>query len=336
MAILGSNVLTLTEWATRVNPDGSTPVMAELLTQANEILGDIVWKESNLPTQHIITQRLSLPTPSFRAYNEGSRVTHSTVGQITESIGMLEDWSEADVDLAMLNGDVSTYRAREANAHFQGMSQAMAENFLYGNIDSNPAAFTGFSNRYNTVASSSRISENVIDGGGTGADNTSIWLVGWGDVAICGIFPKGTKAGLIHDDMGKDVIATDTNGVGTNRLAVYQDRWQWKAGLSVENWRYAVRICNIDTSNLVSGTGAANLIENMSNALHIPTSLSAAKFSFYMNRTVFAALDRQRYSNLMSGGGVTYHNIDGRAIPHFREIPIKICDRLVNTESRVV
>ncbi len=45
--------------------------------------------------------------------------------------------------------------------------------------------------------------QNIIDAGGTGTDNTSIWLV-WGENTVHGIFPKGQKAGIQMEDKGRD------------------------------------------------------------------------------------------------------------------------------------
>jgi hypothetical protein len=85
--------------------------------------------------------------------------------------------------------------------------------------------------------------QNIIDAGGTGSVNTSVWLVVWGEKTVFGIFPKGSKAGLFHEDLGL-IDAFDANN---NRYRAYADHWQWKNGLVVKDWRYVVRICNVDT-----------------------------------------------------------------------------------------
>ena len=47
MATLATTNLTLADWAKRTDPDGRIPVVAELLSQTNEILDDAVFKEGN-------------------------------------------------------------------------------------------------------------------------------------------------------------------------------------------------------------------------------------------------------------------------------------------------
>jgi hypothetical protein len=52
MAALGSNMLTLKDFAKRIEPNGKVGMIAELLSQTNEILTDMIWQEGNLPTGH--------------------------------------------------------------------------------------------------------------------------------------------------------------------------------------------------------------------------------------------------------------------------------------------
>ena len=47
---------------------------------------------------------------------------------------------------------------------------------------------------------------------------------------------------------------------------------EWECGLTVRDWRYVVRICNIDVTNLIAGSGA-NLINLLVRALwRLPTA----------------------------------------------------------------
>ena len=118
---------------------------------------------------------------------------------------------------------------------------------------------TGLANIYNTVnPATSPIAQNVLDGGGTANTNASIWLVTWGPKQIHALFPKGTQAGLKHEDFGK--------GWGLDgstpqmQLPVYRDYISWKLGLAVHDWRYAVRCANIDVPTIIGGTSTFNII----------------------------------------------------------------------------
>ncbi len=331
MATLGVGNLTLADWAKRQEPNGKTAKIVELLAQTNAVIEDMVWIEGNQATGHTTTVRTGLPTSSYRLLNQGTVPSKSTTTQVTETIGILEAWSEVDKDLADLNGDVGMFRLQEAQAFIESMNQEFVQTLFYGNANTAPEEFSGFSSRYNSL--SGDISQNVLAGGGAGVDNSSVWLICWANNTSCGIFPKGSQAGLRHDDMG-EVTAEVTAGLPGSRLRVYQDRWQWKAGLSVKDWRYAARICNIDISNLVAKSSAADLIELMIKATHVIPNLMLGKCVFYMNRTCFQMLDIQRYDNV-AGAGLTYADVDGRRTPMFRNIPIRIVDQLTETEALV-
>ena len=93
MATLASGALTLADWAKRLDPDGKVPVVAELLSQSNEILEDAVFMEGNLPTGHRTVIRTGLPTAYWRSINQGIPTSKSTTVQVDESVGMLESYA---------------------------------------------------------------------------------------------------------------------------------------------------------------------------------------------------------------------------------------------------
>lgn len=333
MAVLGANVVTLADWAKRVDPDGKTPKIVELLSQTNEMLQDMGFVEGNLPTGHRTTVRTGLPTAAWRLLNQGVQPSKSTTAQIDEACGTLEAWSEVDKDLAMLNGNAPAFRLSEARAFLEAMNIEMAQTVIYGNSSVSPEEFTGLAARYSAISGAAN-AQNVVDAGGTGSDNSSIYLVVWGDQTVHGIFPKGSKAGLIHSDHG-EVTVESTAGIAGTRLRAFQDQWQWKCGIALKDWRYVVRICNIDISVLLSGS-PADLITFMIKAMHRIPNLKMGKAAFYMNRTCFQQLDIQRRDDMVAGSGLTYKEVDGILMPNFRGVPIRICDALLETEARVV
>ena len=333
MAALSSIVLTLVDWAKRLDPKGQVPVIVELLNQTNQILEDMRWAEGNLPTGHRITVRTGLPAVAWRLLNQGGVPSKSRTAQSDEQVGMLEAGSEVDVDLLLLNGNSKAFRMSEAMAFLEAMNQEMAATLFYGNGGIDPEEFTGLAPRFSDLGAGN--AQNIIDAGGTGADNTSLWLVVWGANTVMGIFPKGSIAGLMHNDYGEVTVET-TAGIGGSRMRAMQERFQWKAGLAVKDWRYIVRICNIDVSDLVANSGSeANLLEEMAKAVHRIPTLGLGVPAFYVNRTVAEFLDIQTLSKVSTGGGVTFENVQGRKIMFFRGIPIRTCDALLETEARV-
>jgi hypothetical protein len=332
MATKATNVLTLADWAKRLDPNGKTPDIVELLSQTNEILTDMIWQEGNLPVGHRVTVRTGLPTVAWRLLNNGVQPSKSTTAQIDESCGMLEAWSEVDVELAKLNGNTSAFRLSEAQAFIESMNQEMASTLFYGNSSTAPEEFTGLSTRYSSLSAAN--AQNIVSAAGSGSDNSSIWLIGWGAQSLFGIFPKGSMAGLEHNDHGEVTVET-TAGIAGTRMRAYQDQWKWKCGIALRDWRYSVRIPNIDISNLVAKSSAADIIELMIKAIHRIPNIRAVRPVFYMNRTVMQMLDIMRRDDVITGGGLTFADVDGKIQYSFRGIPIRICDALLENESVV-
>lgn len=338
MATLGQNgKVTLLDIAQSMDPQGKVADVAELLTQTNEILLDMPWFEGNLPTGHQGTIRTGLPTAVWRQFYQGVPPSKSQRAKITDACAMLETRSEVDVDEANLNGNASAFRLSEATAFVEGLNQTMADSLIYGNATVNPERFNGLAPRYSAISGATN-GQNIIDAGGTGSDNTSIWLVVWGKQTAFGIYPKGSQAGLTHKDLG-EYDAFDAN---QNRFRAYGDLWQWKCGVHVKDWRYIVRIANIDVSNLVSESSAADLVKLMVRAFARIPLPGMGNAVFYANRTVKEMLSIQALNKsqnalsiseaLRQFGGVNVAMQELR----FMGVPVRTVDRIVTTEARVV
>jgi hypothetical protein len=329
-----ANLPTLIDVAKATDPDGKISALAELLSQTNEILEDAPFIESNLPTGHQVSIRTGLPETFWRAINEGVPSSKSTRAQLTEGIGMLETWADVDVDLANLNGNVNEFRLSEATAFLEAMNQEMASTIFYGNSALNPKEFMGLAPRYNAPTGAGN-SQNVLSAGSvSGSDGTSIWLVGWGPQTLFMTYPKGSRAGLIHENLGIQTIEA-VNGVAGTKMRAYQDHYQWKAGMVVKDWRYAVRIANIDTSAMsADATGATvKLLELMLRAVHRIPNMGMCRPVFYANRDVRMMLDIQALNK--AANTLKISDVDGTPVTEFRGIPIKTCDALMSTEGQI-
>ena len=334
MATLATTALTLADWAKRIDPEGRVPVVAELLSQSNEILEDAVFMEGNLPTGHRVVIRTGLPTVYWRAINQGIPTSKSTTAQVDEAVGMLEAYSEVDKDLADLNGNTSQVRLSEDSAFLEAMNQAQASTMFYGNPSTDPKQYLGLASRYGSISGAGN-SQNIIDAGGTSTNNTSIYLVVWGDNTVFCPFPKGSTAGLMHEDLGLNTVWDSAGG----RYQAYRTHYQWKNGLVVKDWRYVVRICNINTANLIAQSSAADLISLMSRSLDRIPNFGMGRPVFYMNRTVYSmlriqALNKSNYALSIEKGLTQFGSATSWL--SFNGVPIRRVDQLLNTEARVV
>lgn len=344
MAIIGSTALTYADWAKRMNDNGRVATIIELLSQTNEILDDMLVVQGNLPTGHKTTVRTGLPQATWRLLNQGVPNAKSTTAQITDTCGNLETYSVIDKDIADLNGNTAEFRLSEVRAFLEGMSQQVATTLIYGNQFVNPERFTGFAPRYSTTnTSNSQTANNVLDAGGVGSTNTSIWIVTWGSDTWHATFPKGKITGLQHKDMGEWPVQ-DSNG---NTYQAYRDHFKWEIGLVGRDWRYAARIANIDVTQL-TGVSAANLINLIVRAIYRlptqPVSAGAIQSSdtpavrgdmgrtvIYCNRVIRTYLDLQAMNktNVL----LQLREFNGQVVTTFRGIPIRTVDAILNNEA---
>lgn len=346
MATLGqSGKVTLLDWAKSIDPDGNTADVAELLTQTNEVLIDMPFIEGNLPTGHKSTVRTGLPVAVWRQMYQGVPASKSVRAQVEDACGMLETRSEVDRDLADLNGNTAMFRMSEAEAFVEGMNQTMAQTLIYGNTGTNPERFMGLAPRFSAISGAAN-AQNVISAGGAGSVNTSVWLVVWGPNTITGIFPKGSKAGIFHEDLGL-IDAFDANN---NRYRAYADHWQWKCGLAVRDWRYVVRICNIDTTDLTTqattqaNTAATLLVKMMAKAMARIPFMGKGRAVFYANRTVkemlaIQALDRSQNVLAVQPGLQQFGTVAPGSVANgvltYLGVPVRTVDQILSTEATV-
>lgn len=326
---------TFIDFAKRSDPDGKiTPYIAELLTQSNEVLEDMAWTEGNLPTGHRTTVRTGLPAVTFRKMYGGVQPSKSTTIQVTDQCGMLEAYAEVDKALADLNGNTAAWRATEERAFIEAMNQKFATTLFYGNEGTEPEAFTGLLPRFNTKSGAAN-GDNIIlaDPSPSGSDQTSIWLVGWGENTVHGIVPKGSRAGIQMEDKGQVTVENIDGNSG--RMEAYRTHYRWDVGLTVRDWRYVVRIANIDTSALTKNASAgADLIDVMAQAIELIPSLGMCRPVFYANRTVKSFLRRQ-IANKVLQSTLSMDMVAGKHVLSLDGIPVKRCDAILNTESVV-
>lgn len=337
MALIGSNV-TYLDLASRLGPDYKVEkAMIELLAQRNYILEDAVVKEGNLPTGHKTTVRTGLPTATWRMLNWGVQPSKSITTQVTDECGMLEAYAEVDKKLADLNDNAAAWRLSEDAAFLESMNQNMAQTMFYGNRAVNPERFTGLAPRFaagytDRWANRDKIGSQIINcyPGASGNDQTSIWLVVWGDNTVHMTYPKGTVGGFKQEDLGQ-VTLLDANG---GKYEGYRTHYEWNAGLVVRDWRYVVRIANIDGSAVTADPASANLFDALDDALTMVPDLASGRAVFYCNAKIEGLMRKQ--ARRVASGGLTIDQLtENRAIARFSGVPFKRCDQILNTESPV-
>jgi len=331
MATLSVLNPTLLDVTRRLDPEGKIDAIAEILNLTNEILQDATFVEANGVTGHRTTVRTGLPGATWRKLYGGVQPSKSTTVQVQDSMGMLEAYAEIDKALADLNGNAPAFRLSEDKAFIESINQQFVSTLIYGNEGTQPEAFTGFAPRFNL--STAQNGDNILKGGGSGSTNTSVWLVVWSPETVHCIYPKGSKAGLSHEDKGQ-VTVENIDGSG-GRMEAYRSHYRMDAGLTVRDWRFVVRICNVDVTALVktAATGA-DLTDLMAQALELVPSLGMGRAAFYCNRTIKSFLRRQ-IANKVAASTLTMEDVAGKHVMTLDGIPVRRSDAILNTEATV-
>lgn len=331
MGILTSTMPTLIDKFSREDSTKKVMKIVELMAKRNDILQDAEYQECNDGSKHKTTMRSGIPEPTWRMFNQGIQPSKSTTVPVLDTTGMMEDYGLVDKALADLSGNADAFRTSENMAKLQGFNNKAARYMIYGNTQAEPQAFLGLAPRYNDKSAES--GANIVDAGGTGSTNTSIWFVTWGEMSTHLLYPKGSVAGFQHKFLGQQTARADNGG----DFEAYRDHFKWDIGMSVRDWRANSRIANIDVTQLTrDGATGANIIDLMIDALYRIDNpeQGEGRTIIYANRTIQSWLHKQAMNS--KNVNLTLGEYGGKKIPEFLGIPIKRIDAILNTEARVV
>ena len=313
MAALSTALPTLLDLAKMLDPDGKTLAqIVPILNQDNEILPRLRWQESNGTWSHRNTYHTSLPTPTWSKINGSVTPAKGTTGQSTDGMGEMQGYSQVDPILADASGNVNGFRMRYDAMQMQGMAHEFAQTLFYGNADVVPEEFTGLSARYAASGTSSlktETAENILNGGSSDTDNTSIWIVCMDSdtPGVAGIYRPGSQAGIKMTNKGLQTVA-----IGDGSFAErYVTHYRWSCGVTVVDWRKNVRICNIDISALTKNAASgADLLDLIMQGLELLPSGAQSSAMILGNRTVSSFLRRQS-RNAIASATLGYETVVG-------------------------
>lgn len=338
----------LLDVTSRIDGAGHQMKLAQMLSQCNKLWEYLPMREANEIYGHEFSFVTSMPSGFWRVANQGVPYSKSTSAKSRVAIGLLEDWSQVDCDIADANPDgPEKFRDSEMTAFMQGMSQTMVQAYWYGNQATNAAMFDGLSTFYNTI-SGAQNGVNIIDGAGTGSSNLSIWLCCYSPDALFGVYPRASKAGLQIRDFGDTQRGYDAVG---NPFMAYTAVYKHKMAVVPKDWRWVVRLANIDTTNAgLAGPNAADLWALLAQMVLMPPMLGngtsgitetdapdeqgiAVRPVFHCNRTAlhWFTIQGMRNRNVF----LTTSDAAGLPTTNFRGIPLALSDQLINAEARV-
>lgn len=337
MPALSSNYITLADVAKRQNTDKSIADMVEILAQQSPVARAGYAMQCNDGDRTLTTLRASIPSPTWVQFYSRITPVKSTSRQVTDTTGMMEAMSTIDKRLFDKTKDRSKLRMQEALGILEGFAQEVESTFFYGNTGTSPLEFLGLAPRMNSLSAEN--GRMIVDGGGTGSTNTSIYLVTWGPMTAHLLYPQDTNAGATREDRGIQRSET-SDGV----MYVVEETFKQHIGFAMPDWRYNGRIANIDVNKLGSAS-EADLIRLLIKLLYkLPSRKSTTGFSsegapvsitptLYCNSTIKEYLEAQMLRQ--PNGTLTRAEFMGQEVTTFRGMPILETDGIVNTETRV-
>jgi len=329
-ATIGSTYLTLADVYRRSDPNSQIAAIIEMMAQINPILQDAITLECNDGTKHLTTVRTGLPGVAWRKLYQGVNPGKSQTAQVYDTTGMLEAWSEVDATLVDISADRAALRLSEASAFIEAMNIEMASGLFYHDTATDPEKVLGLAPRFNDTTAPN--GNQIVKAGGSGSDNTSIWFIVWGERTAHLLYPKGTQGGLQREDKGK---TTKENSDGS-LYDVYREKFSWHTGVSVRDWRYVSRVCNIDVSDLTNDAGSgADLIDSMVTAYYRlrQRRVMNGRAAIYCNTRVKEFLHKQAANT--TNVQLSLREVDGEEVVSFLGMPIRECDAILNTEAAV-
>lgn len=327
MQIVGNEVYTLLDYSKQFTESGEELAVAEVLSKKNPMVEDAITIESNSDAGHLYAVRTGLPEGTWRRAYKGIQPEKGTQKQVTETFGTLANLSIVDKLIAEKGGKVKEVRAGQAKTILEGMAYTMGKTLIYGSHKKNEEQFTGLASRYNELGTfdSEDSSRNVVSAGGTTVNGqSSIYLVTWDTDKVFTFFPKGTKAGIQRVDYTPSMPHMIDEG-NNGRLPVYEEYFEWKLGLCVQDWRFSGRVCNIDST--VTGEALRNAIDELCNRV----DMNGGKTFLYMNKKTRFAL--QQAIDGKANVFFTPNVPNEQLVMNYNGIPVRVCDFLASNEA---
>jgi len=336
MATLSTSAPTLLDLALLPENKNAKDVI-NLMAKFNPMLQHAPAYECNKGTYHETTVLTGLPSPTWGRLYKGIPATKGSRQVVKDTQGFLESAAEVDtrlVDVFEKAEDKASIRMEEAESHLEAMAQEAARALIYHDTQVDPEKPMGFAPRFNLTTAEN--GGQIIDGAGSGSDNTSIWMITWDKKANHLIYPKGYMAGVKRQDRG----AVPKLDADNNTYFMYREEFTWHLGLSVRDWRYVARGANIDTSDLsIDATTGANIINVMTNMYykHYGRKVNMGSTYMYVNTTIMKYLDYQARTT-PAKLQLTYAQagVNASEVLHFRGIPVIESDAILNTEDHVL
>jgi hypothetical protein len=342
MTTLNQSTQSMIEQYKQIDGNGKYIEVIEAMNNTSQyVMDDWSWMECNSGTKHTRSIRTGLPKLAWGALYRGIPQSKSTKQMVDDTTGFIEGLSPVDKrQLDLYADNKAAIRGAEGRSFMEAMAQDLMTSMFYLDSNTNVLHPKGIGARYGKLANSGA-GNQIIDAGGTGSDNTSVWMVEWGYDGLSVIYPKGTPAGMTRENKGEQRVL-DEEG---NPYYVEEELFRTHCGFSLGDWQRCSRVANIDVSELKAGN--VDIYKYMRQAYYKLKSRRANKvmdlkapgrIAIYCNTDVLEALDEQGTNSGSNDNKVrlTTMELQGKEVDAYRKFPIRETDAILNTEARIV
>lgn len=308
-----------------------TSKVIELLAPSCDLINDAYVGECNSKDSNISVIRTKMPEPEFRAYYQGAKKSSSATRKVVDTCGQLTDYSVVDKTLCDRQKNPGQFRLNEATAHLMGFQKKIMKSMLYGDTKTDPLGFDGMARRYGKKSTTENtIGKQIIDGGATSGDCTSVFLITFGENDTKLLYPEGSKAGINHQNLG-EVTEKDENG---REYQAYKDYWEWTVGLAVGNFKSNCRIANISVEDLRNGdVDVESLLLDAYYATDDDRVKGLNNSFIYASKEFYKALHKKILNK--TNVNLSFAEYGGKKIMQFIDIPLRSCKEISMNESVV-
>ena len=347
MAIMDMGTLGLTELYQFMNDDKERQIIINMLAQTNSMLADAYQMPCNKGDRHEHRVMTGLPAVTWGKLYKGTPNSKGKYATVEDVTGFVEGRASVDKRLISLNPKAGNrVRLMESKGFLEAISQEMQSALIYSSQKTSPEQITGLAPRFSD--GNAETGSQIVDGGGTGSNNTSVWFVTWGMQECAMIHPKNIPAGIERDDHGECRVE-DENG---NAYQALEETFRWHAGMTVSDWRKVSRIANIDVDELRAGNvdlfalmrkayyklhGVMNVDIGTPSGDPEHGNYGKSRTVIYCNADIFEALDAlsTNSGNTDNYVRLTREQVEGQQVDTYRGFPVRRVDAILNTEEQV-
>jgi hypothetical protein len=327
--------MTMAEAAKSIGAQGEQLAVVDVISQGTPILEEGHWEESNdFQTYHLL-QTMTEAVGTDAIINQGVNWEVNTLRPVTEIIQSLESALKIDVRILRKQKNAEEYKRIQAELFLRGLSKSFHDRVFYGGTTIAPTTAVspdevmGLHTRFGTIAN---INYNLVQGvqywpsnvvsagGATGGGESSMWLIKWGKDGVFFPFPRDGQDFVNIEDMPEIQLVYDANNRPFRAEVTF---FSIGFGLCVADWRCVQRLCNIDATHKWTSDAMVSLLAGLPD-----TDMSGVVC--YVPRFVWVQMNLEAKNNANS-----FHYDDapwGRKTVYFMDVPIRVCDRITQTE----